>query len=253
MQPISALANTMTIPRPTAAPTTARPAPAPRDARPRLADLEITHPDLAAAIAQVRHWAAAVNLAQRHNAGTADGPPSAAPSLILSGPNGTGKSHIARAILWSMVYTVLDDDGRPIPGMVSPAGRWFAAADLLAQLGHEQDSDGYHHSARPGPLVGSAPFVIIDDVAAELTIPYVAYQAQATERQIRYHLFFDWCIRNGVPVVLTTNLAAAGDESDLAHHVGPRAWSRLMQMCPRGYIISLWSVPDYRRRLGGRQ
>ena len=40
--------------------------------------------------------------------------------------------------------------------------------------------------------------------------------------------------------------------SDLARHVGPRAWSRLMQMCPRGYIVSLWSVPDYRRRLGGR-
>ena len=52
---------------------------------------------------------------------------------------------------------------------------------------------------------------------------------------------------------MTTNLAAAGDDSDLARHVGRRAWSRLMQMCPRGYIVSLWSVPDYRRRLGGRQ
>jgi len=81
---------------------------------------------------------------------------------------------------------------------------------------------------------------------------YGAYPAQWSERQIRYHLFFDWCVGNNVPVVLTTNLAAAGPESDLAQHVGPRAWSRLMQMVPRGFIVSLWNVPDYRLIAGGR-
>lgn len=253
MQPLSAIAANMTIPRTASpSPTASRPTPARRATRPRLDDLEITHPDLTAAIARVREWGATVNAARRRQASSDDAPPLAAPSLILSGPNGAGKTALARVIHWSMVDTVLDEDGRPIPDMVIPCGRWFTATDLLGALAQERDSDGYTHSAAPGQLAGSAPFVIIDDVAAELTIPYVAYQAQEGERQTRYHLFLDWCVRNNMPVVITTNLAAAGDDSDLARHVGPRAWSRLMQMCPRGYIVSLWSVPDYRRRLGGR-
>ncbi len=224
-----------------------------RAARPRLADMEITHPDLTAAITQVRAWGAAMNAARRQQNSAADETaPLPTPSLILSGPNGTGKTALARVIQWSMVNAVLDDDGKPIDDMITPACRWYVAADLLARLGNERDGDGYNYSAAPGQIVGSAPFVIIDDVAAELSIPFVAYPAQEAERQIRYYLFLDWCVNNRVPVILTTNLAAAGDNSALAQHVGPRAWSRLMQMCPRGYIVSLWSVPDYRRRVGGR-
>ena len=224
-----------------------------RRARPTLAGLQETHPDLRQVIDQVRTWGKAVNAA-RHavNDASDDNLTIRPPSLILTGPNGTGKTHLARVIQWSMVDAAMDEDGRPDPDMVAPCCRWYAAADLLGRLGNERDSDGFSYSGRPGQMVGSAPFVIIDDVAAELSIPYVAYPAQESERQIRYHLFFDWCVGNNVPVVLTTNLAAAGPESDLAQHVGPRAWSRLMQMVPRGFIVSLWNVPDYRLIAGGR-
>lgn len=229
------------------------PAHLPRPARPTLASLRETHPDLAQVIAQVRAWGQAFNRTRRQeNDATDDGRRVAAPSLILTGPNGTGKTHIARVIQWSMVDAVLDDDGKIEGDKVSPCCRWYTAADLLSRLGNERDSDGYSYAARPAQLVGRAPFVIIDDVAAELSIPYVAYPAQEAERQIRYHLFLDWCVGNGVPVILTTNLAAAGPESDLARHVGERAWSRLMQMVPRGFIVSLWNVPDYRLIAGGR-
>lgn len=230
----------------------APPAQLSRRARPTLDELRQTHPDLAAVIERVRAWGKAVNAARRAVNDVADETIVRPPSLILTGPNGVGKTHIARVIQWSMTDAALNEDGRPDPDMVAPCCRWYAAADLLARLGNERDSDGYAYSGRPGQMVGSAPFVIIDDVAAELTIPYVAYPAQEAERQIRYHLFFDWCVGNNVPVVLTTNLAAAGPDSDLAQHVGPRAWSRLMQMVPYGYTVSLWNVPDYRLILSGR-
>ena len=234
------------------APESAPPTQLSRRARPTLNSLQETHPDLRTAIAAVRKWGASFNAVRHALNDAADQSAARPPSLILSGPNGTGKTHIARAIQWSMVDAATDEDGRPIGDLVAPACRWYAAADLLGRLGHDTDSDGYSYSGRPGQMVNNAPFVIIDDVAAELTIPFVAYPAQEAERQIRYHLFFDWCVANRVPVVLTTNLAAAGTDSDLARHVGPRAWSRLMEMVPRGFIVSLWSVPDYRMITGGR-
>lgn len=223
-----------------------------RRARPTLNSLQETHPDMTGAIAVVRKWGKAFNEARRAMNDTADETAARPPSLILSGPNGTGKTHIARAIQWSLVDAATDEDSRQIDDLVAPSCRWYSAADLLGLLGHESDSEGYSYSGRPGSMVGGAPFVIIDDVAAELTIPFVAYPAQVMERQIRYHLFFDWCNSNGVPVVLTTNLTAAGPDSALAQHVGPRAWSRLMQMVPRGFIVSLWNVPDYRLIASGR-
>ena len=224
-----------------------------RRARPTLAGLQETHPDLRLVIDQVRTWGKSVNAA-RHavNDVNDDNLTIRPPSMILTGPNGVGKTHIARVIQWSMVDAAMDENGRPDPDMVAPCCRWYAAADLLSRLGNERADDGFSYSGQPGQMVGSAPFVIIDDVAAELSIPYVAYPAQERERQMRYHLFFDWCVGNNVPVVLTTNLAAAGPDSDLATHVGPRAWSRLMQMVPKGFIVSLWNVPDYRLIAGGR-
>lgn len=224
----------------------------PRHSRPTLSGLQETHPDMRTAVAVVRRWGAAFNQTRRAMNDATDESAARPPSLILSGPNGVGKTHIARAIQWSMVDTVLDEEGRAIPDMAAPACRWYAAADLLGSLGESRDGDGYTYSGRPGQMAGSAPFVIIDDVAAELTIPFVAHVAQEREIQMRYHLFFDWCLGNRVPVVLTTNLAATGPESDLARHVGPRAWSRLMEMVPRGFIVSLWNVPDYRLIAGGR-
>lgn len=230
----------------------AAPAQLSRRARPTLNSLQITHPDLTEVISKVRQWGAAFNAARRAMNDIADETPARPPSLILSGPNGTGKTHIARAIQWSMVDAATDEEGRPIDDLVGPSCRWYTAADLLGRLGSGADSDGYTYSSQPGQMVGSAPFVIIDDVAAELTIPYVAYPAQENERQIRYHLFFDWCVSNRAAVILTTNLTAAGTDSGLARHVGERAWSRLMQLVPRGFIVSLWNVPDYRLIASGR-
>lgn len=224
------------------------------DPAPTLGGLIITHPDLRAIVERIVDWKRAVRdavAAQNDLGATADD--CRLPSLIISGPNGTGKSHIAQAIRYSVLTTIVrDGDGHDEPGTCAPRSKWFAAADLLARLGNERDGDGYSYSARPSQIVGSAPYIVIDDVAAELSIPFVAYPAQEIERQIRYYLLLDWCAKNNVAVILTTNLASAGPDSDLAAHVGPRAWSRLMQMVPAGFILSLWNVPDYRLIAGGR-
>ena len=201
----------------------------------RLADLDTSHPTVALAVAAARRWA------ERMKADEERGP-----SLILSGPNGTGKTHIARAILWSMTTVAIDSDGSALSGSRRPRGRFYHAGELLAALGPDEELGG----ALPGVgyVVGSAPVVIIDDIGAEGTLAYVKGEYQEHERQMRYFRIVDWAYGNGVPLVLTTNLSL----QVLAAHVGARAWDRLMQMAPAGQMVDMSGVPSWRVKAGGR-
>lgn len=198
-----------------------------------LADLDTSHPIVKTAVTAVRRWG------ERYKTGE-----ERAPSLVLSGPNGVGKTHIARAILWSLKMQATDVDGTVIAGSVRPRGRFFHAAELLAQL--SPDDEG--RLGAVGSLVGSAPLVVVDDVGAESTLAYVAAGQQDHERQVRYFRFVDWCDGNDVPVIITTNLTLP----ELAEHVGRRAWDRLLRMAPAGQMVSLFGVPSWRVKEGGR-
>lgn len=224
-----------------------RPAPGPawmtpREERPptiataaRLGDLDTSHPTVALAVSAARRWAERMKSDEERS-----------PSLILSGPNGTGKTHIARAILWSMTTVAVDSDGSALPGSRRPRGRFYHAGELLAALGPDEELGG----ALPGVghVIGSAPVVIIDDVGAEGTLAYVKGEYQEHERQMRYFRVIDWAYGNGVPLVLTTNLSLQA----MAAHVGPRAWDRLMQMAPAGQMVDMSGVPSWRVKAGGR-
>ena len=201
----------------------------------RLHDLDTTHPVMAQAVAAAHRWAGRV----REDSDRA-------PTLILSGPNGTGKTHIARAILWSMTTVALDVDGRQIPGSKRPRGRFFHAAELLARLAPDDETGGRLQPV--GAVIGSAALVIIDDVGAESIFAYVRGGYQEQERQVRYFRVIDWLYANNVPAVITTNLSP----TELAAHVGRRAWDRLMQMAPAGQMISTEGVPSWRVMAGGR-
>lgn len=158
----------------------------------------------------------------------------AVPGDITRTGYGCGKTHIARACLWSVAYVM---DGQPI----APAGKFFVAGDIINRL------DGETHASNE---VADASIVVVDDVGAEGFIPFVSQDEykQALERHARYFKLVDYCYSSGVSLIITGNLSLDA----LAAHVGGRTWSRLLQMAPAGFMVNLSGVPDYRRKAGGR-
>jgi len=205
--------------------------------RTKLDSLDTSEPQVAYAVQQAREWA------KRKRGGYMD------TSMVLSGPFGTGKTHIAKAILWSIV-----DEVPGHPDSAVPAGRFYMANDLLLRLGSIQDkSSGIVTPVRTSSLVGNAPIVIIDDVGGQQIIPFVAGPDQKHERHARYFRFIDYCYTDMVSVIMTTNLSIGGLElSDFAKHIGGRAFDRLAQMAPRGFMIGLDGVTSWRQKAGGR-
>jgi DNA replication protein DnaC len=218
----------------------------------KLAHVDDSHPEMLMAVKAIRAWAKA--WPEWNAAWKAGNRSLRAPSLVFVGPFGTGKTLLARVILWSMVECATDEFGMDIDLTAVPRGRFFTAGDLLLEMAAHQD----HESkvvvpARPGLLLGNAPLIVIDDIGAEGSIPFLRGEDQEHERHFRYRQVIDYCYENGVSVIITSNLPLRpGDKKTLAEHIGGRAWDRLLQMCPRGSMVELWGVPSWRARAGGR-
>lgn len=212
--------------------------------RRKLSDLDASwHPKVATAIDTAREWQ------DRRNQQAKEGKPqNASLVLIASGVRtedgfadpsrtgyGCGKTHIALACMWAESYT--DESGTP----VAPAGKFFEAARLITNLGPGESPVGE---------IGAAPIIVIDEVGDEGFIPFVKQDAdsQAFERQARYRSVIDYCYRNGISVVMTSNLTA----TQLAKHIGGRAWDRLAEMAPLGFIVDMTGVPSWRMKESGR-
>ncbi len=156
---------------------------------------------------------------------------------------GCGKTHIARAVQWAS-YTSMD--GVP----VAPLGKFFMAKDILALLG---DGNTMSDLAPPGTAtdfgrVGGIPVLIIDDVGSEGVLPYIAKESQSYEKWARYFEIVNYCNDNGISVVMTGNMRL----QELEDYIGGRAWSRLMEMAPAGFMVDMTGVPDWRRQQSGR-
>lgn len=195
----------------------------------RLDDLHVTHPALAGAVAAARRW----------QSRKAEYPGA---SLVLTGPYGTGKTHIARTILWSVCYT--DAGGVP----VCPVGRFYTATDLMMRLQPVRTDWGGIDIPAASVIVGEIPVLVIDDVGAEQRLPFVAADDQTAELQARYFRVLDYCYTRQISVVLTSNLAPP----ELATHLGGRCWDRLAEMAPRGFVVSLAGVASWRQAKSGR-
>ena len=200
-----------------------------------LDSLETSNPMIRQAVATARAWA------ERKREGQSDA------SLIIVGPYGAGKTHIAKAILWSMTQSALDDNGKPMPDTEAPIGRFFLANDLIQQM--EATTRASHLIPVGNELVPAVPVLVIDDVGAEQQIEYAGNEErQALERQHRYFKVIEHCYVFGISVVMTSNLAL----NRLAEHVGGRCWSRLQEMAPAGFMVDLTGVPDWRKSRSGR-
>lgn len=90
--------------------------------------------------------------------------------------------------------------------------------------------------------------IVIDDVGAEQTLPFVGKDDQEAEKQARYFRVIDYCYGRGISVIMTSNLKPP----QLAELLGGRCWDRLSEMAPRGFVIDLSGVPSWRRAQSGR-
>lgn len=164
-------------------------------------------------------------------------------SLVFVGPSGTGKTHMATAIFWSMTQIATNEMGELIPENVVPVGRFYQADQIISEM----DS-----TTRPGnmirvsPYSDSCPLVVIDDIGTERTLPYVSDQER--EIQNRYYRIIEHCYTWNVAMVLTSNLSLDG----LRRVVGGRSWDRLQEMAPLGYMLDFAGVPSWREKTGGR-
>ena len=187
----------------------------------KIDELDTSDKRVAYAVKQARAWA------ERKRNGYMDA------SMIFSGPFGTGKTHIAKSILWSIVDEV---PGHPMSAV--PAGKFYLANDLLLRMGAVQDkATGIVSPVRTSSLVGTAPIVVIDDVGGQQIIPFVAGPDQDNERHARYFRFVDYCYTDMVSLIITTNLSLGGfEKSPFAQHIGGRAFDRLAEMAPKGFM-----------------
>jgi hypothetical protein len=139
--------------------------------------------------------------------------------------------------------------------MAVPAGRFFMANDLLMSLAPTDGEFGMSHVPRIAGLIGYPPLVVLDDVGGQQMLQYIKQSNGGQEQELaaRYFRFIDHCYTFNVSVIITTNLSiAGGHDCKLAHHIGGRAWDRLCQMAPRGFMVGLNGVPSWRVASGGR-
>ncbi|MCA9936218.1 MAG: hypothetical protein KC415_19930, partial [Anaerolineales bacterium] len=82
----------------------------------------------------------------------------------------------------------------------------------------------------------------------EGALPFIRGAEQQKELQARYYDLINYCYKQQISVIITSNFRF----DELARYLGGASWSRLMEMAPDGYMVDITGVRDYRPIAGGR-
>jgi DNA replication protein DnaC len=184
-------------------------------------DVQETDPTIPQGLAWYRqrnHDYAAENVPPRYADATTDHPeihqwvlrvlenPKTAPSLLLQGPTGTGKTHAAYAALILLGESCLRS--------------YFWVATSTAALYGDLRPSGGRDTEKAYNRFASAPFLLLDDLGSAKTTEWTE---ETTYRLIDHR--YNHCL----PSIFTTNAR----KGELSNHLGDRTASRLTEMCTR--------------------
>jgi DNA replication protein DnaC len=148
------------------------------------------------------------------------------PGLMLFGETGVGKTHLAVAALNALIQRGFE-------------GVFFDYQTLLDRIRGSYDRTSGSADKEAYRLALDCEILLLDDLGAHRVTDWV--------EDIVASIITHRC-NHRKPVIVTTNLPPPGQISNaakdsLADRIGPRAWSRLNEMCK---LVPMPAVEDYR-------
>ncbi len=145
--------------------------------------------------------------------------------ILLAGPVGCGKSHLARS-----VYGAYGKQGKRV--------QFYTEPQIVKALSSKDNTSNSIER-----LCMAADFLIFDDIGAESfngQSEWLLYKLQSF-----YFTIFEHRGNEGKKTFITTNLTS----KLIKDHCGRRAASRINGILKvRGNAVSMWDVPDYRAK-----
>ena len=158
---------------------------------------------------------------------------------------GNGKTTIAEALFYGCGVMTVNDTGEDKELRIYPAGKMLSAREWLMRPSNP-DSDLTQVLCSDG--MTRTQVIVIDDIGRERALPFIRGNEQHKELQARYYDLINFCYRQQISVIITSNYRF----DELARYLGGASWSRLMEMVPDGYMVDITGVRDYRPIAGGR-